>query len=223
MQSDVRGIRVVIADDLTMFREAVRSLLEREADLHVTGEAGNSGDTLALVQESKPDVLLVDLAMARASGMELLRNLADGQSSVRILLIADVPAKKHIGEALALGAHGFITRRADAKLLLKSIRSVASGEYWVGHREISDLIDYFRNSVPRPLERESNGYKLTQRELDIITEIVDGRTNQEIAAKLSISVQTVKHHLTSIFSKVGVNNRLELALRAMHKQLVADY
>jgi len=223
MQSGARGIRVVIADDLTMFREAVRSLLEREADLRVAGEAGNSSDTLDLVRKSKPDVLLLDLAMARASDMELLRRLVDGQSAVRIILLADVPAKKHVGEALALGAHGFITRRADAKLLLKSIRSVASGEYWVGHREISDLIDYFRNSVPRPREKSSDGFKLTPREFDIITEIVDGRTNQEIAEKLSISVQTVKHHLTSIFSKVGVNNRLELALRAMHKQLVADY
>jgi len=105
-------------------------------------------------------------------------------------------------------------------LLMKSIRAVAAGEYWVAHGNIRDLIECLRDSAPREGEgKNGNGYHLTAREVEIVAVIADGCTNKEIAQKFGISEQTVKHHLTSIFEKVGVSNRLELALFAMHHSL----
>jgi two-component system, NarL family, nitrate/nitrite response regulator NarL len=217
-----KQIGILIADAQVMFREALRSLLAREHDFRILGEAGNGREALQLANTLKPDILLLDLSMPRVSGMEALRRLASIQSQVRPVLFVESPDKSQIVEALKLGARGILPRRTTTQMLLKCIRAVASGEYWVGHQSISDLIDCIRTADPKPDSRDSNGFRLTRRELEIVSSIVDGYTNKEIAKRFSISEQTVKHHLTSIFEKVGVTNRLELALFAMQQRLGSD-
>ena len=222
VKAAAKEIGILIADGQVMFREALRSLLEREPDLRILGEAGNGREALQLANTLKPDILLLDLSMPRVSGMEALRRLASVPSQVRPILFVESPEKSQIVEALKLGARGIVPRRTTTQMLLKCIRAVASGEYWVGHQNISDLIECIRAADPKPEPGDSNGFRLTKRELEIVTSIVDGYTNKEIAKRLSISEQTVKHHLTSIFEKVGVTNRLELALFAMHQRLAAN-
>jgi two-component system, NarL family, nitrate/nitrite response regulator NarL len=219
---DVKQIGILIADAQVMFREALRSLLEREHDFRILGEAGNGREALQLANTLKPDVLLLDLSMPRVSGMEALRRLASLHSQTRPILFVESPEKSQVVEALKLGARGILPRRTTTQMLLKCIRAVASGEYWVGHQNISDLIECIRTTDPKTETRDSNGFRLTRRELEIVNSIVDGYTNREIAKRFSISEQTVKHHLTSIFEKVGVTNRLELALFAMHQRLASD-
>ncbi len=222
MNRAVREIRVVIADDHAMFREALRDLLERESDFRILGEAGSGREAIEIAASLKPDILLLDLIMPRLSGIEALRRLTHVSPEVRIILLVDSPERSQIVEALKLGARGVVSKETSAQLLLKSIHAVASGEYWVGHQNVSDLIDFLRNADPKPSARSSSGFRLTRRQIEIIAAIVDGYTNKEIAKKLSISEQTVKHHLTSIFEKVGVTNRLELAILAMHRRLTSD-
>jgi two-component system nitrate/nitrite response regulator NarL len=219
VKANAKQIGILIADAQVMFREALRSLLEREPDFCILGEAGNGREALQLANSLKPDILLLDLTMPRVSGMEALRRLAGVPTQARPILFVESPEKSQIVEALKLGARGILPRRTTTQMLLKCIRAVASGEYWVGHQNISDLIECIRSTDPAPEPRDSNGFRLTRRELEIVTSIVDGYTNKEIAKRLSISEQTVKHHLTSIFEKVGVTNRLELALFAMHQRL----
>lgn len=218
----VKQIGILIADAQVMFREALRSLLEREHDFRILGEAGNGREALQLANTLKPDILLLDLSMPRVSGMEALRRLAGIHSQTRPILFVESPEKSQVVEALKLGARGILPRRTTTQMLLKCIRAVAAGEYWVGHQNISDLVECIRTADPKPEARDSNGFRLTRRELEIVNSIVDGYTNREIAKRFSISEQTVKHHLTSIFEKVGVTNRLELALFAMHQRLVSD-
>ncbi len=222
METAFKQIGILIADAQVMFREALRSLLERENDLRVLGEAGNGREALQLVHTLKPDVLLLDLSMPRVSGMEALRRLAGLHAQTRPILFVEAPEKSQIVEALKLGARGILPRRTTTQMLLKCIRAVASGEYWVGHQNISDLIECIRTAEPKSESNHSDGFRLTRRELEIVSSIVDGYTNKEIAKRFSISEQTVKHHLTSIFEKVGVTNRLELALFAMHQRLASD-
>ena len=217
-----KQIGILIADAQLMFREALRSLLEREQDFRILGEAGNGREALQLANTLKPDILLLDLSMPRVSGMEALRRLASVGSEARPILFVESPEKSQIVEALKLGARGILPRRTTTQMLLKCIRAVASGEYWVGHQNISDLIECIRTADPKPGPRDSDGFRLTKRELEVVNSIVDGYTNKEIAKRFSISEQTVKHHLTSIFEKVGVTNRLELALFAMHQRLASD-
>ena len=222
VKAAVKQIGILIADAQVMFREALRSLLEREEDFCILGEVGNGREALQLANTLKPDILLLDLSMPRVSGMEALRRLATVNSQARPILFVESPEKSQIVEALKLGARGILPRRTTTQMLLKCIRAVASGEYWVGHQNISDLIECIRTADPKPEPRDSNGFRLTRRELEIISAIVDGYTNKDIAKRFSISEQTVKHHLTSIFEKVGVTNRLELALFAMHQRLASD-
>jgi len=222
MNGVARKIRILIADDHALFREAMRNLLDREPDLSVIGEAGTGQEALELAGTLKPDILLLDLLMPQFSGMEVLSRLAKQPVHLRTILLADSPDKSRIVEALKLGARGVVSKSTSTQMLLKSIRAVASGQYWIGHENVSDLVDCLRAANPKPEAQSTDRSQLTPREVDIITSIVDGYTNKQIAEKLSISEQTVKHHLTNIFAKVGVTNRLELALFAMHQRFASN-
>ena len=128
--------------------------------------------------------------------------------------------RAQIVEALQLGARGIVLKESATQLLLKSIRSVMAGQYWVGNESVSDLVTTLRDlMVPPREEARKKTFGLTPRELEIISAIVAGYTNKDIAEKFSISEQTVKHHLTNIFDKLGVSNRLELALFAVNHHL----
>lgn len=213
-------IRIVIADDHPIFREGLRKLLEAEPGFAVVGEAADGAEAVKLVRWVKPDVLLLDLSMPRMPGLEALRELAAPAGSVRTILLTAAIEKEQIVEALQLGAAGVVLKESATALLLKSIRSVMAGQYWVGHESVSTLVMALRQTgrtageAPRPKK-----FGLTPRELEIVSAIVSGYTNRDIAQRFSISEQTVKRHLTSIFDKLGVSNRLELALFSVNHKL----
>ena len=213
-------IRIMIADDQRLFREALHSLLLGEPDLTVTGVAASGTEALKLARLLAPDIVLFNPAMRGEEGLETLRALAACPGHPRIVLFSDSTERERIIEALRLGAHGILSLHSTPQLLFKSLRAVAAGEYWVCHQSVCDLIEYVRAAgAPEREAAPANGHHLTPREIDVISSVMDGCTNKEIAGKLAISEQTVKHHLTSIFGKVGVSNRLELALFAMHQSL----
>lgn len=214
-------IRIVIADDHPIFRRGLRSLLETEADLRVTGEAGDGAEAIAQVEKLKPDVLLLDLSMPRMPGMETIRALASGSHAVRTILLTVAIEKRQMVEALQLGARGIVLKDTATELVLKSIRAVMAGDYWVGRERTRDLVKCLAALLEKPsVSAERRDFGLTRRELEVLEAIVGGCTNRDIAQQFSLSEQTVKHHLTNIFDKVGVSNRLELALFAVHHGLV---
>jgi len=215
-------IRIVIADDHPIFRDGLRRLLEAEPGLKVIGEASDGAEAVKLARQLKPDILLLDLAMPRHPGLEALRelNFGPGSSGVRVILLTAAAEKAQIVEALQLGARGVVLKDSATQLLLKSIQAVMSGEYWVGRESVSNLVQYLRNLVQSSGEEaKQKKFGLTPRELEIVSAVVAGYANKEIAEYFKISEDTVKHHLSNIFDKLGVSTRLELALFAVNQSL----
>jgi two-component system, NarL family, nitrate/nitrite response regulator NarL len=215
-------IRILLADDHLMFRKGLRSLLEAQPGLVVVGEAGDGEEALRLAHALRPDVLLLDLAMPGGSGMEALAGLSTDPPSVRTIVLTASIERSGIVKALQLGAAGVVLKSAPPDLLFKSIRSVLRGEHWIGREVVSDLVQALRQ-YSGPAEKTSRErFRLTPRELEITSVVVAGLTNKEIARKFSLSEDTVKHHLTNIYDKVGASNRLELALFAVHHRLLEE-
>lgn len=213
-------VRIVIADDHPIFRDGLRRLLEAEPDLKVLGEASDGAEAVKLARQLKPDILLLDLAMPRHPGLEALRDLSTSPTPVRVILLTAAAEKSQIVEALQLGARGVVLKDSATQLLLKAIHTVMSGEYWVGRESVSNLVQYLRTLVQSSSdEARQKKFGLTPRELEIVAAVVAGYSNKEIAEYFKISEDTVKHHLSNIFDKLGVSTRLELALFAVNQSL----
>jgi two-component system, NarL family, nitrate/nitrite response regulator NarL len=214
-------IRIVIADDHPIFRDGLRRLLESESDLKVIGEARDGAEAVKLARQLKPDIMLLDLAMPKHPGLEALRELSTGgANSVRVILLTAAAEKAQIVEALQLGARGVVLKDSATQLLLKAIHTVMDGEYWVGRESVSNLVQYLRTLVQSSGdEARQKKFGLTPRELEIVSAVVAGFANKEIAEYFKISEDTVKHHLSNIFDKLGVSTRLELALFAVNQSL----
>ncbi|HEX5410854.1 MAG TPA: response regulator transcription factor [Terriglobia bacterium] len=219
-----QSVRILIADDHPIFRDGLRKLLEAEDDFNVIGEASDGGEAIEMAHDLKPDVLLLDLAMPRVPGLEALRQLGDSVEAIKVILLTAAIERDQIVDALHHGVRGIVLKESATELLLKSIRCVMDGQYWVGRESVSDLVRIIRDLTAIPEQgTRKRSYNLTPRELDIIAAIVDGYTNKDIAEKFSIAEQTVKHHLGNIFDKLGVSNRLELALFAVNHHLVEEH
>ncbi len=223
MSETQQSVRILVADDHPIFRDGLRKLLEAEKDFKVVGEASDGGEAIEMAQQLKPDVLLLDLAMPRVPGLEAVRQLGSSVEAIKVILLTAAIEREQIVDALHHGVRGVVLKESATELLLKSIRCVMDGQYWVGRESVSDLVRIIRELTAIPEQgTRKRSYNLTPRELDIISAIVDGFTNKDIADKFAIAEQTVKHHLGNIFDKLGVSNRLELALFAVNHHLVED-
>ena len=218
MDKQANSIRVLIAADHPIFRDALWKLLETDPEIAVVGAATDGCEAVELARRLKPDILLLDLAMPGTSVTGPLSELLT--SSVRTLLLTAAAEKREIVKALQLGARGVVVKQAPTALLFKSIHAVMAGQYWVGRESTADLVESFRQLASSP-GGDGNGSKfgLTARELEIVATVVAAYSNHQIAEQCSISEKTVKHHLTNIFDKLGVFSRLELALFAVHHNL----
>lgn len=212
-------IRVLVADDHTIFREGLCRLLEAEDDITVIGQACNGQECLGLVAKLKPDVLLLDLKMPDQDGLAVLSELGGDKSSVKTIVLTASEDEQDYVETVRRGARGIVLKQAASERLLEGIRKVHRGEIWIDQRVAAEVMKAITR--PSPLAA-APGEKslLTPREGEIVSLVTQGYRNKEIAVKLSISEQTVKNHLQNIYDKLGVSDRLELALYALHHKLV---
>lgn len=202
-------IRVALVDHHPIFREGLKHLLETHSEFEVVGGGIDGEEALCVVRETRPDVLLLDLAMPRLDGVDTLSRLPPGATRV-ILLTAAIDAED-ILRAVQLGARGVVLKKSGTQFLIDGIHRVMEGKYVIG----SDVVGDFAQVISRLTAAPPRPFGLTPRELEIATAVADGEGNREVARRLSISPQTVKHHLMRIFDKTGVSTRLELALFAI--------
>jgi DNA-binding NarL/FixJ family response regulator len=209
-----------MADDHQIFRAGLKRLLETEPDFEVVGEAGDGEEAVRITRVLKPDILLLDVSMPRMTGLEALREL---EGDVKTILLTASLATNEIVTALQVGARGIVRKESATQVLFKSIRCVANGEYWVERESVKDLVQTLRQLVTRSEAAAKQArFNLTAREMEILAAVVAGCSNKEIAKQFKLSENTVKHHVSNIFDKMGVSTRVELALAAMHHGLVAE-
>jgi DNA-binding NarL/FixJ family response regulator len=214
---------ILIVDDHAMFREALRTLLDTDPSLRVVGEAGDGREAIRLAGELRPDLILLDVRMPGTSGLQALREIARITPPIRTLLLTAELGESDAVEALRLGAKGVVMKESLPEVLFESIRAVMAGQYWVGRDCVADLIRTVRERrAQSELETRDPSLGLTARERQVVAAIVVGCSNADIAQKFAISSKTVKHHLTKVFDKLGVSNRLELALFAVRRRFDAE-
>jgi DNA-binding NarL/FixJ family response regulator len=195
---DATKIRIVIADDHAVLRESLAALLETQADFHVVGKAANGDDALELLRREEPDVLVLDLFMPGTDGFEVLTASENHPDYVHVV---------------RLGARGLVLKGDSPDKLFAAIRSVANGELAFADEVAQSVLTAM--SQETHVERASNLQRLSERERQIAYLVARGMKNRDIAEQLSISENTVKRHLQSIFSKTGAKDRLELAVIAL--------
>jgi DNA-binding NarL/FixJ family response regulator len=214
-------IRIVIADDHAIFRDGLKTLLADQENLHVVGEACDGNEALKQIKKLRPDVLLLDMSMPGASGMDVLEALSNSSDSnpMHTILLSGALEGEEITRALELGARGIVLKDSAPQTLFKSIATIIAGEYWIGRQSFPTCQEALKQHRHAAKKTPKN-FGLTAREMEILSQAVSGLSNKEIATRFTISEQTVKHHITSIFDKLGVYNRLELTLFALHHKLV---
>lgn len=215
-------IRILVADDHPIVREGLRRLFALEDDMEVVGEAGDGDTTLELVDKLEPDILLLDLRMPGMDGLSALQRLQRLNKRTKVIVLTASEDKNEFVQAMKLGCSGIVLKQTASELIVKSIRKVHAGEIWLDSHTTAAVMRQFASpseSAPQAGARARDRSPLSQREREIVALVAQGYKNKEMAEKMFISEQTVKNHLHNIFDKLGVSDRLELALYAIHKGL----
>jgi two-component system nitrate/nitrite response regulator NarL len=218
MTKSKTAVRILVADDHAIFRDGLRKLLEGSDEVTIVGEASNGNECVKMLSKLKPDILLLDLRMPEKDGLAVLEEVNFDSLPTRVIVLTAAEDDRDVVRAMRLGARGVVLKQSASDLLLKSIRKVHDGEIWLDNRMTAEVIDAFKKSAEAGQRREKP--LLSDREKEIVQLVAQGFRNREIGEKLFISEQTVKNHLHNIFDKLGVSDRLELALYAIHHRLI---
>lgn len=214
-------IRILLTDDQALFREGVRTLLSLEDDLEIVGEAANGEEAVEAARKLKPDLVLMDLRMPVMSGVEATRRIGEASPSSRVLVLTTFHEDEEIFDALRAGASGYLLKDTPPGKLAEAIRAAVRGESVLEPSVAARVVTEFtRLSSLRGPKDEALTTLLSARELDVLRHVARGRTNKEIASALHITEGTVKNHLTSIFSRLDVQDRTQAALKARDLGLV---
>jgi DNA-binding NarL/FixJ family response regulator len=214
------SIRVLLVEDHAVVRAGLRMLIESWPRVVVVGEAGDRADALRLVAEQQPNIILLDLDLGADSGLDFLPQLLDRAPAAHVLLLTGVDDPEQHHRAVRLGALGVVRKDQAASVLLKAIERVHAGEAWLDRTMVARVLsDLARPPEPAPNPEAARIASLTDRECQVIQLICEGLPNKGIADRLAISEATVRHHLTAIFSKLGLTSRLELVIYAYQHDL----
>lgn len=209
------SIRVFLVDDHELFLAGMRSIIQSEPGLAVVGQAVNRAEALAGVR-NRPDIILLDLDLGNENSLDFLPDLLKAGEEARVIVLTGLPDPELHLRAVRLGAMGVVLKVEPAERMLKAIRKVHAGEVWLNRSMVSTVMtDLLRTRGNKKVDPEAEKIaSLTVRELEVIALIGEGRRNKQIGERLFISEKTVRHYLTSIFNKLGVNDRLELMIYA---------
>lgn len=204
-------IHILIADDHTLFRDGLRALFASLGDTAVVGEAASGAEAAALAEKLQPDIVLMDIQMPGLNGIEATRRIVGTSPHIGVIVVTMFEDDDSVFAAMRAGARGYVLKGADQEEMLRTIHAVARGEALFGPAIAARLASFF--SAPRHATVPAFP-ELTDREREVLRLLAQGHTNQEIAAKLVISNKTVRNHLSNIFSKLQVADRVQAIIRA---------
>ena len=214
-------VSVFLADDDDRFRAVYRRLFDRSEGFRVAGEAGDGGEALRLILALAPDVALLDVQMPGGGGLEVARGVLGETDATRVIMLTTFDLDEYVHEALAAGASGFLLKNASPQEVLHAVRTVHAGNAMLAPEVTARLIHQFAPKPPRQ-RHEFAGARLSEREVQVIRLVARGRSNQEIAGELFLSVETVRTYLKRMFAKLGVNDRTHLAVLAHEAGLLYE-
>jgi two-component system, NarL family, response regulator NreC len=212
-------IRVLLTDDHTLFRQAIRTLLSAEPDLEVVGEAPGAAESVALAQQLRPDVVLMDIGMPGMSSFEATRQIRRDRPETRVLFLSMYDDEDYLAECVEIGASGFILKDSPAEQLLTGIREVHRGGSYLSPRLLTRLVDGFRMQG-RGIERQPRLGTLTKREREILKMLAEGKSVKEIATAFELSVKTIEAHKFNLMRKLDIHNKAQLVQYAIQKKVI---
>ena len=213
-------IRILIADDHTVYRWGLRTLLDSESDMKVVGEASTGKEVLDQASELGPDVILMDIQMPQVNGIEATRRIIEVNPDVGVVVLTMFEDDDSVFSAMRAGARGYVLKGAPPSEILKVLRAVAEGEAHFGPEIARRLTDFF--SAPQPPSPAEAFPELTDREREVLDLIAQGHSNAKIAARLFVSPKTVRNHIAHIFTKLQVADRAHAIIRAREAGLGRD-
>jgi DNA-binding NarL/FixJ family response regulator len=209
------NIRVLIVDDHPVVLSGIRQILEESIGIEVVGEAHTGADALEMIENTQPDVLLLDMKLPDMSGVEIVKEIYASGSKTRILGLSSYNDREFISQLLNYGASGYLLKEEAPELIVEAVRGIAGGEPGWMSRKVAAMLSEFLSK-----ENAEDGYGLTPREMDILRLVVEGKTNDQTGVLLGISVKTVENNLHTIYRKMDVVSRVEAAVKAVRDSIV---
>ncbi len=228
MPEEQTEIKILLVEDHLLTRMGLKAVLERTKDLKVVGEAEDGEKAVAMVDEVKPDVVLMDVGMPNLDGIEASKRIKEKHPDLSIIMLTSHDNERDIFASLAAGAGGYCLKDVEPERLYTAIRSVTAGDIWLDATIAGKVLKQYNNaSAPEvsskaPLTKKEQNLPepLSPREMEVLTQLVEGLSNQEIADKLIISLATAKTHVRNILNKLAVDDRTQAAVQAMRRGLV---
>lgn len=217
--ASAKTIDVLLVEDSEVTRAGLKRILSNFADLRLIGEAVNGESAVDQVRQLKPDVVLMDIGLPVMDGVEAVEQIKATDPDVKIVMLTVHDSDSHIFSALSAGAHGYCLKTVSADQLALAIRTVADGAAWLDPRIASRVLQSYSPSGSAP-EADPAASPLSSREIEVLRLVVEGMTNQRIASKLVVSIETVKSHMRRIMEKLAVSDRTQAAVRAVRDKLV---
>ena len=211
-------ITILIADDQTLFRECIKDLLENEKDFKVVGEAGNGPEAVALARKLKPDVILMDIKLPQMDGIAATRAVRRESPETNVLILSSYEDDAHVTEAIQAGANGYLSKMLPVAELVHALRTFNQEGVMIPPPIMNKLLQHLRTNSPGQVSPPDS---LTATEMKVMSLLGKGKTNKDIAEEMGCSVKTIKNHLNSVFTKLGVNNRTEAVVKAIEMNLIS--
>ncbi|MBM3776061.1 MAG: response regulator transcription factor [Acidobacteria bacterium] len=212
-------IRLLLADDHTLFRQGIRNLLSNEPDLEVAGEAADAGEAIPLAAELRPDIVLMDIGMPGVSSFDAARQIIRNRPETKVLFLTMYDDEDYLVEAMEVGAGGYLLKDIPSQQLVSAIREVHRGGIYLSPRMLSRLVDDFRSRI-KTSARLPRYATLTAREKEVLKLLAEGQSVKEIASSLNLSVKTVEAHKFNLMRKLDIHNKTQLVQYAIQKKII---
>jgi two-component system response regulator NreC len=212
-------IRILLADDHTLFRQGMKTLLVTETDMEVVGEAPNGADAMEKAAQLRPDVVLMDIGMPGPSSFETTRQIKRNRPETKVLFLTMYDDEDYLVEGMEVGANGYVLKDSPASQLVSAVRDVHRGGSYLSPRMLSQLVDDFRSRI-KSANRLPRFATLTPREKEVLKMLAEGNTVKEVACQLNLSVKTVEAHKFNLMRKLDIHNKAQLVQYAIQKKII---